>query len=405
MSANSTYEFILAGNIEAEDIKKGFKLKDYCNYCKIYAREFEYKESSQKIKHYQNKENELYKKFTFIDKSEGTEIIGQNKNCKISEFPFIWLKNNMSGDPNKATQVLEFTADKLRAENLAGIFENTEALQKYLKKLPPCSFALTAEIKLNAPYFSSDDDNFYLVDNPVLKEQVFKVPMVRGSGWKGALAAAAKELVSENFSNFLPFARIWGLGSSEYRNLLESLKDEDPEKLKTRIISLSLFELGLKLDKNDINDINNKPQEFLKKLSQDLTIKNVKNKALLPYLQPHKGRAIFYPTFFNKLSLEVINPHDRQKRAGTKPIFYEIVPEGTAGRLQIIYIPHDALLTENQVLKEQVTRDLSFLCKTIEKAADQGIGAKTKLGWGRFKLVKKYCICNKDFTAEGWDKC
>jgi len=357
VSAHSTYEFMLAGNIKVEDIKKGFELKDYCNFCKIKA-----------------------------------------------DSSFTLLKNKISA--NEVHRVLEFIPDKLMADNFAGIFKNTEELQKYLKKLPPYSFALTAEIKLNAPYFSRDDDNFYLVDNPVLKEQVFKIPMVRGSGWKGALAAAAKELVSEDLSSFLPFARIWGLGSSEYRNLLESLKDEDPEKLKTRVISLSLFELGLKLDKDDINCINKKPQEFLKKLSENLTAKNVKSKTLLPYLQPHKGRAIFYPTFFNKISYEVINPHDRQKRAGINPIFYEIVPEGAAGRLQVIYIPHDALLTEDQVLKEQVNRDLSFLCRTIEKTAEQGIGAKTKLGWGRFELLdKKYCIHNKDLTVEGWDKC
>jgi CRISPR-associated protein Cmr2 len=49
--------------------------------------------------------------------------------------------------------------------------------------------------------------------------------------------------------------------------------------------------------------------------------------------QTHKGRGIFYPTYFYKLSLDVINPHDRRKRAGTQPIYYEVVTEGAEGLL------------------------------------------------------------------------
>jgi len=96
-----------------------------------------------------------------------------------------------------------------------------------------------------------------------------------------------------------------------------------------------------------------------------------------------KGRAIFYPTYFNRLSLEIINPHDRRTKAGTSPIHYEVVPAGTEGRLEIVYIPFDGVLESNETIKKEAERDKEFLEQCIERAFENGIGAKTKLGWGR----------------------
>jgi CRISPR-associated protein Cmr2 len=56
-----------------------------------------------------------------------------------------------------------------------------------------------------------------------------------------------------------------------------------------------------------------------------------------------RGRLIFFPTFFNNISLEVINPHDRKTRAGTLPIYIESVPEGTEGNFSLLYIPFDLI--------------------------------------------------------------
>ena len=140
------------------------------------------------------------------------------------------------------------------------------------------------------------------------------------------------------------------------------------------------------MDKEDIDTINNEPQEFLNKIAYGLTAENVKNKTLVSYLQPHRGRAVFYPTFFNKLSLEIINPHDKKRRVGTIPIFYEIVPEGAEGRLQVVYIPYDTVLTDTQTIIKQVKDDFDFMCNTIERTADQGVGAKTNLD-GKIRIV------------------
>ena len=127
---------------------------------------------------------------------------------------------------------------------------------------------------------------------------------------------------------------------------------------------------------------------------------------LPPEFQTHKGRAIFYPTYFDRLSLEIINPHDRRKRAGTTPIHYEVVPEGADGTLQIIYIPFDAVLKSEKDLKDEVKTDLENLCRAVEKLQERGIGAKTKLGWGRFNLEeKKYCVNGDIEACEGWERC
>jgi len=105
--------------------------------------------------------------------------------------------------------------------------------------------------------------------------------------------------------------------------------------------------------------------------------------------------------------LEIINPHDRRKRAGTVPIHYEVVPKNTEGILQIVYIPFDGILKRDNELKEEVEQDLDWLCKAIEILSDEGIGAKTKLGWGRFRVLEKiYCInSNEHFDVRGWERC
>jgi CRISPR-associated protein Cmr2 len=404
-SQTTYYDYILSGNIRPEDIKKRNRLHGYFSYNKIYTRTKADEKKDKTIEEiYKNDKEILYKHYTFIDRSETESVFGRYRKCKITDFPFAWLKDNIFKSTNRSKREFEFETE---AEKYSGI-KSMADLQKYVRKLPPYSFALSAKIKLTAPYFSRDDDNSYLIDNPVLKERVFKAPMVRGSGWKGSMVAAAKKLIINDLDNFLPFARIFGLGSSEYRDLITSLTEEQ-DKLKSRIIKFSLFKLGLELDKEDIDTINNEPQEFLNKIAYGLTAENVKNKTLVSYLQPHRGRAVFYPTFFNKLSLEIINPHDKKRRVGTIPIFYEIVPEGAEGRLQVVYIPYDTVLTDTQTIIKQVKDDFDFMCNTIERTADQGVGAKNKLGWGRFELSdKKYCInCldSNNFTVEGWNRC
>jgi CRISPR-associated protein Cmr2 len=263
------------------------------------------------------------------------------------------------------------------------------------------------------PYFSKDDDEFYIIQNPVLKEHVFKVPMVRGSSWKGALAGAFRKLLNDNSEKskiIESYLRIFGAGSESIKEIESYLREKasDLKDFKNNILEFILFELGMKVTKDYIDEIEaeNNEDKLIQKLQEKISQK-IKKNDLPTEFQTHKGRAIFYPTYFDKISLEIINPHDRRKRAGTVPIHYEVVPKDTEGILQIVYIPFDGVLKKDKDLKEEVEQDLKYLCQAIKTLADEGIGAKKKLGWGRFEMLEGiYCINSEEhFDVKGWERC
>ena len=250
--------------------------------------------------------------------------------------------------------------------------------------LIPNSFVIRATFELQTPYFSRDDDDFYLLDNPIMKEKVWKVPMIRPSAWKGAFFKAAIEKLkkqdSRDFTDiYFKIYRIFGAGSDEFRKLSKWIEDKNEKKFKETLMSYALFELGVKIHpKSD-------------------TVERLRNKILRDngnmHLVPHKGRVIFYPTYFNRLSLEVINPHNRKTKAGTHPIYYEVVPKESKGIFQLIYIPYDAALLPDSKVKKQAEDDAKFLIELFRDALQEiGIGAKTKLGWGRAKIEDKNII-------------
>ncbi len=80
-----------------------------------------------------------------------------------------------------------------------------------LSILPTCSFTLSFTFTLAQPYISRDDNPFYIVDNPIVRDKVFQLPLVRPSSWKGNLRAA-----------------LWQLG---YRHDGEKYKDERIQRM------------------------------------------------------------------------------------------------------------------------------------------------------------------------------
>lgn len=411
------YDALIEINID--EVKS---LSHYVSYCKFYFKP----KSEEKIENYlfKNKENNELKETdkVNIDKlKKDFPFISSNKAYKKDDF-FKFLKKNKSNETTKDFLVT-WLKEEIMKENKDFVFENDQQLKnvnfisgiltlntinEYIKKLPPYSFIIQARFKLKQPYFSKDDDEFYIIQNPILKEKVFKVPMIRGSGWKGSLASAFKDLINEEANLekrkeiIDSYLRIFGAGSESIKVVEDYLKEnsKDLVKFKEKFLEFILFELGMKVDKDFIGEIKDKNsyEELQAILQKKISEKLQKdNKNLTIEFQTHRGRAIFYPTYFDRLSLEVINPHDRRKRAGIQPIYYEVVPEGTEGFLQIIYIPFDGILKENEVLKSEAEKDLENLLLAIEKVSQIGIGAKTKLGWGTFELSEvKYYFTNKD---------
>ncbi len=62
-----------------------------------------------------------------------------------------------------------------------------------LNALPSGSFLVHIPFRLATSYFSRDERDFYLLDNPVRRERTFDIPMVASTGWKGALRAAMRQ--------------------------------------------------------------------------------------------------------------------------------------------------------------------------------------------------------------------
>jgi CRISPR/Cas system CSM-associated protein Csm3 (group 7 of RAMP superfamily) len=202
-----------------------------------------------------------------------------------------------------------------RQEQMERLGLSSPALER-LSLMPDCSFAIQFTLTLQHPYLSKDDEPLYIIDNPVAKDRVFRVPMVRSSSWKGALRSAA-----------------W---------LVLVLQDDDEQ-----VVNLFGSEKGEK-------------EERLK-----------------------AGRLVFYTTFFDRVGLEIINPHDRQRKVGINPILIESVPAGARGTFSLLYAPFD-LLTAPQT--ERVTKacaDLETVSSSLRALVlDLGFSAKRTSGYG-----------------------
>ncbi len=185
-----------------------------------------------------------------------------------------------------------------------------------LSLFPPGSWAVQLTFTLRKPYLSRDDVDFYILDNPVKKEWVFKVPYVAPSQWKGALRAAMRRLRG-------------------YTTWAEEAQDAQMVRL--------------------FGNVKGEEEEFA------------------------AGRLHFYPTFFDRIGLEVINPHDRETGAGTLPIYFECVPAGTEGTLTLLYMPLDNGPADEATCKA----DLKAVAQGIRAMLTvYGFGAKTSSGYG-----------------------
>lgn len=187
-----------------------------------------------------------------------------------------------------------------------------------LNDFPLFSFFLQFTFTLAKPYLSKDDETFYICDNPIRKDKVFKVPIVSGSTWKGNMRWTARQV-----------------------------KELNPDKSYDKVI-IRLFG-------------NEKKEE----------------RAFC------RGRLSFYPTFFDKISLEVINPHDRKTKAGTVPIYIESVPEGATGTFSLLYVPFDLMGKPAEEIKQQVTEDINLVYDSLkEMMLTYGFSAKKSSGFG-----------------------
>lgn len=94
-----------------------------------------------------------------------------------------------------------------------------------------------------------------------------------------------------------------------------------------------------------------------------------------------QGRLRFFPTFFDKRGLEIINPHDRERRVGRNPILIECAPAGAEGTFTLLYVPFGTPNAESDI--GQCCGDLSVMAMAVRTLfVETGFSAKTSSGYG-----------------------
>jgi CRISPR-associated protein Cmr2 len=194
-----------------------------------------------------------------------------------------------------------------------------------LKGFPPGSFTLQFTFYLNNPYIGTDD-GIYILDNPVKKEKIFKIPYIAPSQWKGVLRSVIRQM--------------------------KGFKTWEDEKEDEQIIRI----FG-----------NIKGEEKNENLRQ--------------------GSIHIYPTYFDQISLEVINPHERRTGTGKNPIYLESVPIDADGVFSLLYFP---FWTEGEKdVYRKAAADLQIMAQGIrEMMTVYGFGAKVSSGFGRAERIE-----------------
>ncbi len=231
--------------------------------------------------------------------------------------------------------------------------------------LPRNAFSLQLIFTLRKPYISRDDTDFYIIDNPVKKEWVFKVPYVAPSQWKGALRAAIMQELAA-----------WWQGLSEETRQARSRRKNFVAK-RLQITRLFGNEKSVLIDDRRFESyLDNVGGEYLARWYRRALRMFCTHTGFIA------GRLHFYPTYFDRIGLEVINPHPRDIGAGKQPIYFECVPAGTSGTFTLLYVPFDRTGNEAETCR-QVAEDLTLLAEGLQALFTlYGFGAKTSSGFG-----------------------
>ncbi len=239
-----------------------------------------------------------------------------------------------------------------------------------LHYFPKNTWYIHFKFNLKKPYFSRDDTDFYIIDNPIKKECVFKLPYVAPSQWKGALHATLVRQLAE-----------------------EKDKLVKQEWLERRVQLVRLFgnEKGVRVDDTKFESYLDKQRPEYAKVYREQLKKITKSGYIA-------GNLHFYPTYFNHIGIEVINPHERDTGVGTQPIYFECVPEGTEGQFTILYIPL------HQDINEEISEnDLAMVSRGIRDMLTVfGFGAKTSSGFGLAEVNPADAIIKPEEKKDTW---
>lgn len=240
---------------------------------------------------------------------------------------------------------------------------------------PRGAWALQFTFRLNQPYLSRDDTDFYILDNPVKKEWVFKLPYVAPSQWKGSLRAALVQELAANFISGKVDEEVCVQSRLQLYRLFGNEKDRVADFLNC---AWARQRVGPRPDDESQRE---KWEERFQKAIKDVTKGFAQKLRDLGYriddVEGFQGRLHFYPTYFTQIGLEVLNPHPRATGAGTNPILFECVPQGAEGTFTLLYMPLDGTDAGAALA------DLAAVAKGVQAMMTlYGFGAKTSSGFG-----------------------
>ncbi len=248
-----------------------------------------------------------------------------------------------------------FLVDRLSCFSKLGIIKTPD-----ISSFPKGSWIIEFPITLAKPFISRDDAPFYIIENPIRKDKVFGIPFISAMAWKGNLR--------------------WTMMKIH----LESLANEPDNFAKKRLRQTLLFgtEKGME-------DSPKGWAKYLDKLclhGKESYRDKLKAKFVTKEMPDVAGMLYFYPTFCNKIDMEVINPHDREMKTGRNPIYFESVPAGSGGIFRLIYMPLHWIGLPDEEFRERVFEDLQDVIAGLrEMMLTYGFSAKKSSGYGVIK--------------------
>lgn len=207
-----------------------------------------------------------------------------------------------------------------------------DEMETLLVTLPKGAWAIHFTFTLATPYMSKGIEAFDLLDNPIVRDKVYEVPIVPASSWKGGLHAAAAMHVFESIDAYIQAVKH-----------AHKLQEDQQAQWDTRLRQLVRI-FGVE-----------------KEIEHDYSA----------------GRLHCFPTGFKRTRCEVINPHNRARRVGSQPILLETVPEGESGTFTALYVPF------GNAQDGEAAADLTICAAAIRALLlEWGIGAKKSNGNG-----------------------
>ena len=316
-------------------------------------------------KNQRKKINALYKNFSTTNPSLIYQYLDLHGQCNAEKFRSYWIEK----------------WKKLCGLDVFKSFERQfipKLTTEYISMLPKHSFFLQFNFTLAAPYISRDDEEFYICDNPIRKDKVFKIPMISGSSWKGNIRWTAMKIFTDDLPEVIDKHSIGKCFDSRAR-VVRLFGHE--KAIITDYLDSALAEAMSGDDKS---------QEKFRKFLVEKGYMNIN-------VDGRRGRLNFYPTFFNQIGLEVINPHDRETKAGTLPIYIESVPVDADGTFSLLYVPFDLMGKPEGKAKKEMADDLELIRAALkDMMLIYGFSAKKSCGFGVAKneLSDIFCEMN-----------